>query len=252
MEQRREAGEFGRRVLITGGAQGIGKILVEAFVARKDRVAFCDVEEEKGKQLAQNTGAWYWKVDVSQEKALDDCLQTLFQTWGDLDIIINNAAIGVFKPLVDLTTKEFDHTFQVNLRPVLITARALARHRKTLQTVNPFGRIINLCSTRYLMSEPGTEAYSASKGGVFSLTHALALSLQEFHITVNSISPGWIETNHYESLTPADHRQHPSGRVGKPEDIARLCLFLCEPLQDFINGENIVADGGMTRKMIYS
>lgn len=101
------------------------------------------------------------------------------------------------------------------------------------------------------MSEPGSEGYAASKGGIYSLTHALALSLTEWHITVNSISPGWIQTHDYEQLRAEDHSQHPSGRVGKPEDIARMCVFLCQDENDFINGENITIDGGMTKKMIY-
>lgn len=108
-----------------------------------------------------------------------------------------------------------------------------------------------MASTRYLMSEPNSEAYAASKGAIVSLTHALAISLSEFNITVNCISPGWIDTGHYGDLRPEDHKQHPSGRVGKPEDIARTCLFLCDPANDFINGQNIVVDGGMTKKMIY-
>jgi len=101
------------------------------------------------------------------------------------------------------------------------------------------------------MSEPDSEGYAASKGGIFSLTHALAMSLSQLHITVNSISPGWIQNTNYEQLTEADHLQHPSGRVGRPEDIARISLFLCEEQNDFINAENIVIDGGMTKKMIY-
>ena len=101
------------------------------------------------------------------------------------------------------------------------------------------------------MSESGSEGYAASKGGIYSLTHALALSLAEWHITVNSISPGWIETHDYEQLRPEDHAQHPSGRVGKPEDIARMCLFICQEENDFMNGENVTIDGGMTKKMIY-
>ena len=95
------------------------------------------------------------------------------------------------------------------------------------------------------------EGYAASKGGIYSLTHALAVSLSEWNIIVNSIAPGWIETNDYESLRLEDHAQHPSKRVGKPEDIARACLFLCQEENDFINGENITIDGGMTKKMIY-
>ena len=101
------------------------------------------------------------------------------------------------------------------------------------------------------MSETGSEGYAASKGGVSALTHALALSLSKYHITVNSIAPGWVENNNYEALTCKDHEQHPSLRVGKPEDIARMCLFLCHEENDFINGENITIDGGMTKKMIY-
>ena len=124
-------------------------------------------------------------------------------------------------------------------------------HRQSQEAPNPFGRIVNICSTRYLMSEPGSEGYAASKGGIYSLTHALALSLAQWHITVNSISPGWIETRDYEQLRPEDHAQHPSGRVGKPEDIARLCLFICQEENDFMNGENVTIDGGMTKKMIY-
>ena len=99
--------------------------------------------------------------------------------------------------------------------------------------------------------QPGSEGYAASKGGIYSLTHALALSLSEWNITVNSIAPGWIQTHDYNQLQPEDHSQHPSRRVGKPEDIARMCLFLCEENNDFINGENITIDGGMTKKMIY-
>ena len=123
--------------------------------------------------------------------------------------------------------------------PVFITSRRLASHRQSQEAPNPFGRIVNICSTRYLMSEPGSEGYAASKGGIYSLTHALALSLAQWHITVNSISPGWIETRDYEQLRPEDHAQHPSGRVGKPEDIARLCLFICQEENDFMNGENV-------------
>jgi hypothetical protein len=101
------------------------------------------------------------------------------------------------------------------------------------------------------MSEPNSEAYAASKGGIVSLTHALALSLSAENMTVNAISPGWIQNDNYGALTENDHKQHPSQRVGKPEDIARACLFLTDDKNDFINGQNIIVDGGMTKKMIY-
>ena len=240
-----------RRVFITGGANGIGQAMVRAFRSAGHRVAFCDVDEAKGKELALRTGATFYPVDVREANCLEACMDQLFATWGDLDVLINNVGVPDFKPLTACSVEEFDRIIAINLRPVFITARRLALHREQLATPNPFGRMINLCSTRYLMSEAGTEAYAASKGGIYSLTHALAISLAPYHITVNCISPGWIQNHDYESLRPEDHAQHPSGRVGKPEDIARLALFLSQTENDFINGENLTVDGGMTKQMIY-
>ena len=240
-----------KRIFVTGGAEGIGKAIVKAFCAAGHRVAFCDRNAEAGTRTAQETGALFLEADVRNVTALEEVMQQLFDTWEDIDVIINNAGVSDFSPITDTPVEEFDRILQINLRPVFITARKLALHRKNQEVPNKFGRIVNICSTRYLMSEPGSEGYAASKGGIYSLTHALAISLSEWHITVNAISPGWIQNCDYDSLRPIDHEQHPSRRVGKPEDIARMCLFLCQPENDFINGENIVIDGGMTRKMIY-
>ena len=152
--------------------------------------------------------------------------------------------------MLDITVEDFDKVMDINLRPIFITARTLAKHRDAHPQLNRYGRIINMASTRHLMSGQFGSICSI-KGAIVSLTHALALSLSKYHVTVNCISPGWIETGSYDLLTEQDHTQHPSGRVGKPEDIARACLFLCQPENDFINGQNIVIDGGMTKKMIY-
>ena len=214
-------------------------------------MAFCDKNETLGKETALQTGTQFHLVDVSDKTALEDCLRKIIEEWGDIDIIINNAGVSQFSPITETSVEDFDKILSINLRPAFITSRQLALHRQSLDAQNPYGRIINICSTRYLMSEPGSEGYAASKGGIYSLTHALALSLSEWHITVNSIAPGWIQNNNYNQLRPEDHAQHPSGRVGKPEDIARMCLFLCQEENDFINGENITIDGGMTKKMIY-
>ena len=240
-----------RRVLVTGGAEGIGKAIVKAFSQADCLVAFCDTNDASGQQTAKETGSIFHKVDVSNKESLENCVLQILKEWGDLDIIINNVGISNFSPITETSIEDFDKILSVNLRPVFITSRLLAIHRKALSFPNPYGRIINICSTRYLMSEPGSEGYAASKGGIYSLTHALASSLSEWHITVNSIAPGWIQTHDYNQLRPEDHSQHPSRRVGKPEDIARMCLFLCEENNDFINGENITIDGGMTKKMIY-
>lgn len=241
-----------KRVFVTGGAEGIGKAVVIAYCnAGNYHVAFCDQNETTGEQTAKESGAIFYQVDVSDKESLERCMQHIFILWGDIDIIINNAGISKFSPLTETSIEDFDKILSVNLRPAFITSRQLAIHRKSQTSSNLFGRIINICSTRYLMSEPGSEGYAASKGGIYSLTHALALSLSEWHITVNSIAPGWIQNHDYELLRPEDHAQHPSGRVGKPEDIARMCLFLSQEKNDFINGENITIDGGMTKKMTY-
>ena len=243
--------ETKRRVFVTGGAAGIGKAIVQAFCDDHCLVAFCDVNEASGRMTAIETGAMFYQVDVSNPKELEECMQQLFAEWGDIDVIVNNVGIGNFAPITDTSIEDFDHIIAVNLRSVFVTSRQLAIHREALNTPNLYGRIINISSTRYLMSEAGSEGYAASKGGVYSLTHALALSMSKWHITVNSVSPGWIENKEYDKLRKEDHLQHPSQRVGKPEDIARACVFLCKPNNDFINGENITIDGGMTKKMIY-
>ena len=241
---------FGKRVFVTGGSQGIGLCLVETFVNAGAKVAFCDIcEPDSSFLLTENSS--FFKADVTDENSLTEIMEQLFTDWGDIDILINNVGIGGFAPLTETSVEQFDRIIATNLRPAFITSRLWALHRSKMEVLPSYGRIINIASTRYLMSERGSEGYAASKGGIVSLTHALALSLSEFHITVNCISPGWIQTKNYDSLTEADHNQHPSGRVGKPEDIAQACLFLCDPENNFVNGQNMVIDGGMTKKMIY-
>ena len=238
-------------VFVTGAAKGIGKAIVEAFALEGYQVAFCDVDEHSGIKLEAETGAKFIKADAGDKSELENAVNEVLGMWGDIDILINNVGVGNFGDIKDVSVEDFERVININLRSAFITSRLLTIYREHQEPKNPYGRIINLCSTRYLMSEPGTEAYSASKGGIFSLTHALAISLSKYHITVNSISPGWIENYHYDTLTEADHQQHPSLRVGKPDDIARMCLFLCDEKNDFINGENITIDGGMTKKMMY-
>ena len=137
---------------------------------------------------------------------------------------------------------QWDTILNTNLRSSFLLTRAVITHMKKAGG----GSVVNIASTRAKMSEENTEAYAASKGGLLALTHAMAISYSDDPITVNCISPGWIHTGDYDDLRDIDHEQHPSKRVGKPEDIARACLFLTQPDNDFINGENLVIDGGMT------
>ena len=194
---------------------------------------FCDIDPVRGAATAAETGAHFFEADVTQASQLETCMQQLFTSAGDIDILVNNVGISLFKSLTELSIEEFDRVIATNLRPAFITSRQLALHRQ--QNGNrQYGRIINLCSTR-----------------IHSLTHALAISLAPLHITVNAIAPGWIHVREEEQLRSEDHRFHPSGRVGTPEDIARMCLFLCETGNDFLNGQTLTVDGGATIRMIY-
>jgi hypothetical protein len=239
-----------RRVFVTGGASGIGRAIVKAFCDGGCKVAFCDIDSAKGTKTAQETGSQFHPLDVRRAEDLDRALCRVIDNWGGIDVIVNCVGICDFRPLPDLTLESFDNVVATNLRPVIVTSRRMALLREATPE-RAYGRIINIASTRVTMSEAGTEAYSATKGAIVSLTHALMMSMAKYGVTVNSISPGWIENYHYNELREVDHEFHPSGRVGHPEDIARMCLWLCLPDNDFINGENITIDGGVTRKMIY-
>ena len=241
-----------RRVFITGGANGIGREIVKQFRAADCQVAFCDSDSAAGTETAQSTGARFYPLDVTDTNALSDAFSDILKRWGDIDILINNVGIGNFKPLSLTSLDDFNTILATNLQPIFILSKLLRSHRDSLPLCNSFGgRIINIASTRHIMSEADSVGYSASKGAIASLTHSLMMCFADLHITVNSISPGWIETGDYAALRPEDHSQHPSGRVGKPDDIARACIFLSLPDNDFINGIDLVIDGGMTHKMIY-
>ncbi len=242
----------GKVVLITGAANGIGKAIADAYCEVGAKVILVDIDEKKGIELEKEYKSLgfdsiFCKVDLKCPDEIIEMIEYVVKVYGSIDILINNAGISKFKSLYDLTIEEWDEIIDVNLRSFFITSQQFVKINKNTS----YGRIINIASTRYLMSEPGSEAYAASKGGIVSLTHASAISMSEENITVNSISPGWIQNDNYEDLSSADHRQHPSSRVGKPEDIARTCLFFTDEKNNFVNGENIIIDGGMTKKMIY-
>ena len=189
----------------------------------------------------------FFHADLSDPAQCDTAVEAAAGRFGRVDILINCAGLSRNGSPYDLTLDDWDYVLNTNLRAAFLMSRAAAKHMRLVGG----GNIVNIASTRALMSEANTEAYSASKGGLLALTHAMAMSLAPDHIRVNSISPGWICVDGYEKLSVADHKQHPAGRVGRPLDVARACLYLCEEGNDFITGENIVIDGGMTRKMIY-
>ena len=221
----------GKVVVVTGGAQGIGRCITEQFSAAGAVVCVFDLQENP-----------YFVGDLSCEDDLRAFCTKVLADYGHVDYIINNAA-PLFKGLPDCSWAEFNYALQVGVAAPYMLAQLFLEH------FAPGAAIVNISSSRDRMSMPGSESYTAAKGGIAALTHALAVSLAG-RVRVNSISPGWIETGGAE-YSGADAAQHPAGRVGRPADIAEMVLFLCSPRAGFITGENICIDGGMTRQMIY-
>lgn len=252
-----------KTVLITGGAQGIGLGMATAFAKAGATTIITDLDREAGEEAVarlkqQKIAIYFIPCDVALEEDVMNLTEQIKEKYGCLDVLINNAGIadpGVGS-LQEMKMETFDRVIAVNLRgPMLCTKYALPLLEKA---ANP--AILNISSTRASMSEPDTFPYSASKGGLEALTHALAVSLTEPRIRVNAIAPGWIETGPWQKKkeqyqpqhSAQDKNQHPVGRIGTPEDIAEAALFLCSDKAGFITGQRIIIDGGMTVKMIYN
>ncbi|WP_157071187.1 glucose 1-dehydrogenase [Alicyclobacillus acidiphilus] len=250
-----------RVVIVTGGAQGIGLGIVKAFSEGGNQVVIADIDEEAALEAVDSlkdstVPPISIATDVAGETSVRRLVDDVANRFGRIDVIVNNAGISAPRERIeDFSITDWDRVLAVNLRgPFMLTKFAAPWLRKAAGG----GCVINLASTRALMSEPNTFPYSASKGGIVALTHALAVSLGP-DVRVNAISPGWIEVADWQKSAnrqtpvhrPEDLSQHPVGRVGKPSDIASLCLYLSSPEASFITGQNFVVDGGMTVKMIY-
>jgi len=232
---------------ISGGAKNIGKGITLRLLSENWNVAVIDIDKKSLDKLENSEKLLKFHGDVSIEKDVKIFYENVKEKFGRLDLIVNNAAIGGFRSFLELTVTEWKKVIDVNLTGYFL----MSRFGTPLMLENPGkGVIVNISSTRAIMSEPGNEAYSASKAGILGLTHALANSLGP-NIRVNAISPGWI-LHENETIAEKEHQQHPIGRAGKISDITELVLFLAdENKSGFITGANIVVDGGMTRKMIY-
>ncbi len=266
--------EQARVVYVTGGAQGIGKGIAVHLLSAGYHVVIADVDREAGEQCvrelkgsgfaagARGTEAGargvpeFHHVDVRSEEEVAGSIRSVIEGFGRLDAAVNNAGIADpdHGPLEELDLEAWRRVIDTNLTGAFLVAKHAAPH---LRQAN--GSVVNIASTRALQSEPDSEPYAASKGGILALTHAMAMSLGP-DVRVNAISPGWIEVSEWKKhaareepeLRPVDHHQHPAGRVGRPTDIASMVAYLISDQAGFITGQNFVVDGGMTRKMIYA
>ncbi|XME04486.1 SDR family oxidoreductase (plasmid) [Lachnospiraceae bacterium C1.1] len=217
--------------VITGGANGIGKCIADEF--RKNGAFVEIIDKADGDHFVG---------DISKKETLEEFAEFVIKKYGKVDFLINNA-LPLMKGIDECSYEEFGYALSVGVTaPFYLTKLFLPYFEKEAS-------VINISSSRDRMSQPQTESYTAAKGGIAALTHALAVSLSG-KIRVNSISPGWIDTDYCEYEGP-DAAQQPSGRVGNPLDIANMVLFLCSDKAGFITGENICIDGGMTKQMIY-
>jgi NAD(P)-dependent dehydrogenase (short-subunit alcohol dehydrogenase family) len=248
-----------RTIIITGAGQGIGRATAHACVKAGMNVIIAEIDEEAGREaeqelVASGRAAACIRTDVADEASVASMVAATVSRFGAVHALVNNAAISAGKPVSALTLDEWDRVIGVNLTGPFLCAKHCAPHLRKAR-----GSIVNIASTRALMSEADTEAYSASKGGIVALTHALSVSLGP-EVRVNCICPGWIETRDWRKQSKReapvhsdrDRLQHPAGRVGVPDDIANMVLFLLSPENGFITGQNFVVDGGMTKKMVYA
>ena len=221
----------GKVAVVTGGASGIGKAICDGFRARGAQVCTIDKQPCDG-----------FIGDLGRESALDGFVDWVLSRHDGVDYLINNAML-THGGLDTCGFEDFNEVLRVGVTaPYYLTRRFRAAFR-------PGAAIVNLSSTRYAMSQANTESYTAAKGGITALTHALAISLAG-KVRVNAIAPGWIDTAGGR-FSPADHAQQPVGRIGVPEDVVQAVLFLCGQESGFITGQVLPVDGGMTRRMIY-
>ncbi len=235
-----------RSVIVTGAARGIGAGIARRLAGEGWKVTCADQDGEAAAALAREIGGSGVACDVGSETDIERLIALTRAQWGHIDAIVSNAGIAAFAPMQQTSRESWDRVLATNLTATFLLARVAESDLRRSR-----GAIVTIASTRAHMSEPNTLAYSATKGGLVALTHALAITLAP-DVRVNCVSPGWIDTGKQGALSPSDHAQHPAGRVGRPEDIAAAVSYFLAADASFVTGAELVVDGGMTRKMIYT
>jgi len=230
-----------KHAVVTGGADGIGRCIVDNFLQARAQVSVIDINPILSNHTKKPPH--FFQGDIACRKTLEEFVESLTVP---VDFLVNNACVSRKGLLSGCTWEDFEYVQRVGVTaPYYLTQLLLSR-----KLLAQGASIVNIASTRGFQSQPDTESYSATKGGILALTHSMSISLAA-HARVNAISPGWIGTTG-ETHSSEDHTQHPAGRVGKPQDIAEMVMFLCDNTRaGFITGENIFVDGGMSKQMIY-
>jgi len=243
-----------RRVcIVTGGANGIGRCITERLWEKGDFVAVIDRDIEAGKRLESKFNKerfYFFAGDITEKTVIEEFVEELVKFHSHVDILVNNACIGK-GGLNHCSYEEFNYVLRLGISAPFYLTKLLMPY------FNQGASIVNIVSTRAFMSQADTESYTAAKGGILSLTHGMSVTLAG-KARVNAISPGWIDTGTYQkeedykpNHSEEDISQHPAGRIGNPDDIAQMVLFLCSEKASFITGQNFTVDGGMTKQMIY-
>lgn len=235
----------GKVAIVTGGSSGIGKAIVERYAWEGAEVVIADVDEEKGKELAEETDSHFIECDVSDFESVESLVEETVGKYGKLDIMVNNAGIGSVEGIEGMDVEDYEQIRSIDLDGVVYGCKAAAPHLRETD-----GAIINMASIYGLVGDVGSTAYNASKGGVVNLTRSVASDLADGNVRVNSICPGFVDTpmtedlgeefqSHIENMTPLE-------RMAEPEEIASVAAFLASEEASYITGANIPVDGGWT------